>query len=83
MQKRRILRTDDCEVLISEHPDSADRVYAVICNASPKDRNVVLSLDPGWRITSCESDLPDVILDKENALVMPGNSGALLTLSCR
>ena len=82
MQKRRILRTDDCEVLISEHPESADRVYAVLCNASPADRKTVLHLTPGWRISACESDLPDVILRTDNTLVMPGNSGALLTL-CR
>ncbi len=82
LQKRRILRTDDCEVLISEHPESEERVYAVLCNASPEDRKSVLRLSAGWRISACESDLPDVILNPDNTLVMPGNSGALLTL-CR
>ena len=83
MQKCRILRTDDYEILISEHPESPERVYAVLCNASPKDRNVVLQLDSGWKISACESDLTDVILNQDNTLVMPGNSGAVLTLELK
>lgn len=74
-----LLHADCREVLISEHPESERRCYAVIANCSPEARVVALNPAAGWRITGCDSDSPDVVL-QDGSLALPENGAALLVL---
>ena len=74
-----LLHADCREVLISEHPESERRCYAVIANCSPEARVVALNPAAGWRITGCDSDSPDVVLP-DGSLALPENGAALLVL---
>ncbi len=74
-----ILESPDCEVLVSEHPESETICHAIVCNCSPEDRTIALKRNPDWKITAVRSEGGDVVFEGE-ALRLPANSGALLTL---
>ena len=74
-----ILCSTDSEVIITEHPESENTVYAVVCNCSPDKKQVRPTVKDGWRIKELYSDNGEVKLNG-GGIEMPNNCGTLLVL---
>lgn len=77
--KNNILCSTDSEVIITEHPENENTVYAVVCNCSPDKKQVRPTVKDGWRIEKLYSD-NDGVKYSGGVIEMPNNSGALLVL---
>lgn len=77
--RENLLESPDCEVVVSEHPESATVCHAIVCNCSPEDKAVVLKRNPAWKVAAVGSDAGNVAFEA-GTLRLPANCGALLTL---
>lgn len=77
--KNNILCSNDSEVIITEHPEDENTVYAILCNCSPDKKQVKPTIKSGWKIDKIYSDSAEV-KEESNVINMPNNSGALLVL---
>lgn len=77
--KNNILCNTDSEVIITEHPENENTVYAIVCNCSPDKKQVKPTVKDGWRIEKLYSD-SDRVKYNSGVIDMPNNSGALLVL---
>ena len=73
-----VLKSNDCEVLVTEHPKDKNTVYAIICNCSPVAKRVALDIKDGWTAESFYSDTECSYDD--GILNMTNNSGLILVL---
>ena len=73
-----VLKSNDCEVLVTEHPKDENTVYAIICNCSPIAKSVTLDIKDGWTAESFYSDTECSYND--GILNMTNNSGMILVL---
>lgn len=77
--EKNILSSTDSEVIITEHPEDGNTVYAIACNCSPDKKQVKPIIKNGWKIDKIYSDSAEV--KEENGVIdMPNNSGVLLVL---
>ncbi len=74
-----VLRSPDCEVVITEHPESDDTLYAVVLNCSPDHKLTELAIKTGWHIETYYSDI-DTVSVSGNTVDLPNNCCALLVL---
>lgn len=75
-----ILKSSDCEVVITEHPYNEDTLYAIVCNCSPENKDTKIEIKDGWTIVEWYSDADEVsYADKTVHLI--NNSAVLLVLN--
>lgn len=74
-----VLKSTDCEVVISEHPESNETVYAIVCNCSPNFKNTNIEIKEGWKVETYYSDI-EAVSCNNNIITLPNNCGALLLL---
>ncbi len=73
-----LLSADAPGVLVTEHPESADCVYAMVCNCMPDRLDVPLRIADGWSAAEIASDTDAAL--HGSVLSIPNNAGALICL---
>ena len=73
-----LLRVDNPEVVSTEHPESGQRVWAIIINCSPVEKLIEPEIKAGWRLTGAWSDV--VVRLSDGRLSLQNNSAALVRL---
>ena len=73
-----LLRVDNPEVVSTEHPESGQKVWAIIINCSPVEKLIEPEIKAGWRLTGAWSDV--VVRLSDGRLSLPNNSAALVRL---
>ena len=75
---RNLIRIDETEVVVTEHPESEHRVIAIVGNCSPEKKTFRPEIKSGWEIKDIYSEIKTVFID--GMLTLPNNSAALLVL---
>ena len=76
---KNVISCSDCEVIVSEHPENENTLYAIVCNCSPDNKKVSLNIKDGFEVENCYSDIKEVSFDS-GVINLPNNCGALLVL---
>ncbi len=74
-----VITSTDCEVIISEHPENENTLYAIVSNCSPEHKKTVLNIKNGWKTENYYSDADEAVF-ADNTADLPNNSSILLVL---